>query len=490
MNNYDRMKKSGISPALSIFAVLFLGFLPLDLAAQESLQSSPTLTASESAPKQEQAQEHVVTSPTVTSTESAKQDRSGGGLITPGETLTLERCIDIALKKNPGIIAAANTVGVNKSRVGEARSAYYPQLSASAGYTKSSTTSSVTGSSGSFDGSVRSDQYSAAVTLNQNILDFGKTSSSVNIAKHNFESSQQDFVASENNTVQTVKQAYYGVLQTKRNRDVAADVIKQFQLHLDQAKGFYEVGTKAKIDVIKAEVDLSNAKLSLINAENAHKIAWVNLNNAIGVPDAPEYGIEDNLSFQPYVITLEEATARAFENRPDLKSIIARRQAAESNISFARSGYYPVLSGSASYSRTGTDLSPSELNDSWQAGVFLTVPLFSGFLTSHQVAEAKSNLYVLKANEESLRQQILLEVRQAYLNLQAADASISTSDLAAQQAKENLDLANGRYAAGVGSPVEVSDAFATYVTAQANHTTALANYKIAQANIEKAMGLR
>jgi outer membrane protein len=126
----------------------------------------------------------------------------------------------------------------------------------------------------------------------------------------------------------------------------------------------------------------------------------------------------------------------------------------------------------------------------WSAGVMLTVPLFSGFLTQQQVAEAKANLYALRANEESRRQQILLDVRQAYLNLQAAEASITTAELASKQAKENLDLANGRYAAGVGSPIEVSDAFATYVTAQASYTTALANYKTAQASIEKAMGAR
>ena len=76
------------------------------------------------------------------------------------------------------------------------------------------------------------------------------------------------------------------------------------------------------------------------------------------------------------------------------------------------------------------------------------------------------------------------------MNLQAAEASIATAKLAADQAQENLDLANGRYAAGVGSPIEVSDAFATYVAARANHTVSLSNYKIAQANIEKAMGVR
>ncbi len=119
----------------------------------------------------------------------------------------------------------------------------------------------------------------------------------------------------------------------------------------------------------------------------------------------------------------------------------------------------------------------------------LTFPLFNGFLTSNQVAEARSNLYVLKANEEAVRQQIVLDVRQAYLNLQAAEASISASELVSRQAQENLDFANGRYKAGVGSAIEVSDAFATYVSAQAAYTGALYNYKIAQASIEKAMGV-
>jgi outer membrane protein len=422
-----------------------------------------------------------------------KKDLSGGGIMTAGEMLTISRCLDIALKKNPNILAAMNTVEINRSRVGEARSNYYPQISATGSYSR---ISPVPGTAAAPLGiRERFNQYSGSVNLNQNIYDFGKTSSSVDVSKYNFESSRSDLNTSQDTIILGVKQAYYGVLQAMRNRDVAADVIKQFQLHLDQAQGFYEVGTKAKIDVIKAEVDLSNAKLSLINVGNALKIAWVTLNTAMGVPDPPEYTIEDNLSFQQYAITLEEATTRAFENRPDLQSVIAKRQSAEANISLATSGHYPVLSGNASYLAGAQDIPPSTLaqgglEHGWEVGVALTIPLFSGFLISHQVAEAKSNLYVLKANEETLRQQILLDVRQAYLNLQAAEASISTADLAAKQAKENLDLANGRYTAGVGSPIEVSDAFATYVTAQATYTGTLYNYKIAQASIEKAMGAR
>jgi outer membrane protein len=432
------------------------------------------------------AAEPILTGETGTVQGETNENRSAAsGELQTDRRLTLSTCIEIALNKNPAILASSYGVDVTRSRVGEARYNYYPQLSASGAYTRIDPLSSQTSTierSGAYD------QYTSSISLNQNLLDFGKTSQQVDISKYNLESARFDLNTTQDDVILNVKKAYYGVVQAKRNRDVAADVLKQYQLHLEQAKGFYDVGTKAKIDVIKAEVDLSNAKLSLINSENALKIAWVTLDTAMGTPDAPEYSIEDNLSYQQYAITMEEAKARAFENRSDLKSIIAKRQAAETNISFAKSGYYPVLSGFANYNWAGE--TTSTLDHSWNAGVVLTVPLFSGFLTVHQAAEARSNLYIQKANEEALRQQILLDVRQAYLNLQAAEASIETAELASRQAKENLDLANGRYAAGVGSPIEVSDAFATYVTAQANYISALANYKIAQASIEKAMGAR
>jgi outer membrane protein len=413
----------------------------------------------------------------------SKATTTGGDAI-QAKVLTLNQCIDIALKNNPTVRASMFGVDVNQSRVGAARSGYYPQLNASGSYARVHPQPNTV----IFNTPAEFDQYLTGFSLNQTILDFGKTSQQVDISKYNLESSRSDLNTTQDTIILSVKQAYYGVLQARRNRDVAADVLKQFQLHLDQAKGFYDVGTKARIDVIKAEVDLSNAKLSLINAENALKIAWVTLGNVMGTTDVPEYAIEDNLSFQKYAITSEEAMARAFENRSDLKSIIAKRQAAETNISYAQSGYYPVLSGFANYNWAGQ--STSSLDHYWNYGLQLTVPLFSGFLTQQQSAEAKSNLYILRANEDSLRQQVLLDVRQAYLNLQAAEASIATAELAAAQAKENLDLANGRYAAGVGSPIEVSDAFTTYVAAQANYTSALSNYKIAQATIEKSMGAR
>jgi outer membrane protein len=404
--------------------------------------------------------------------------------LTKEDMFTLSECIFIALKKNPSLTAAENTVNVFQSRVGQAQSNYYPQVSATGAYDRIKPLSRA---SSAILGTQAYDSYTGSVNLSQLLLDFGKTSSQVDISKFNLQASRSDLDSTTDGIIFSVKQAYYGLLQAQRNKELAVELVKQAQVHRDQAKGFYEVGTKAKIDVIKADVDLSNAKLALIRAENARKVALVVLKNTMGVPDAKDRPVEDNLSYQKYHVTFDEVLARAYENRPDLKALVARRQAAEEGINFAKKGYYPVLSGNASYNWGGQDF---PLDEGWMIGAAVTVPLFNGYLTTNQVAEARSNLYILKANEESTRQQILLDIQQAYLSLQEAEESIAAADLAVKQNQENLDLANGRYAAGVGSPIEITDALTSYANAQVAYNAALYNYKLAQATIEKAMGVR
>jgi outer membrane protein TolC len=226
----------------------------------------------------------------------------------------------------------------------------------------------------------------------------------------------------------------------------------------------------------------------LIKAENALKLSVVSLNNAMGIPAAPEYVLVDNLSFEKYQVSFEDALAKAYQNRPDLKSTIAKRQAADSSIDLAKTSYYPLLTGSAAYSWSGEK--PSSLDNGWNVGVALSFPLFSGYLTKYQVQEAKANLNILKANEESLRQNIFSDVQQAYLNLKQAEESIPTAELGVKQAQENFEIASGRYAAGVGNPIEVTDAEVLLANAKLSYIQALYNQKISRANLEKAMGSR
>ena len=414
-------------------------------------------------------------------------------IIQKDEQLNLERCVEIALMRNPALVAAKSTVNVIESRVGQAKANYYPQLNWTSGYSRISPSGGrsqggtfSTGSTGISSGAF--DEYTSGATLSQNIYDFGRTSSQVKISNLNFDSSRSDLENVTEQVIFTVKQSYYAVVQAKYNRLVAEDTVKQTQQHLEQAKGWFEVGTKPKFDVIKAEVDVSNAKLNLIKLGNDFRIAVVNLNNAMGIPTAPEYTLHENLSFERYEITLEDALARAYENRPDVKSIVAKRQAAETGIDSAKTNYYPFLTGNAGYNWSGGRI--DQMEHGWNVGAVLSFPLFSGFLTKYQVEEAKANLNVLRANEETLRQQVFLDVQQAYLTLRAAEEAIPTAKLGVGQAQENLDIANGRYAAGVGNPIEVTDAEVSLANARLAYIQSLYVDKVAQASLEKAMGKR
>ncbi len=411
---------------------------------------------------------------------------SDEGIIRKGELLTLQRAVAIAAMRQPNIIAAQSTIAVNESRVGQAKSNYYPQISASSGYSRIKPVAPATTRSTTVVGSAV-DSFTGSVALTQNIYDFGRTSALVDIQKLNTNASRSDLENTAEQIVLNVKQAYYSVLQASRNRAVAEESVKQFQQHLEQARGFYEVGTKSRFDVTKAEVDLSNAQLNLIRADNTLKTTRVNLNNAMGVPDAPEYTLEDTLAFRKYDITFDEAVARAFNNRPDIQAIVTRRRAAEENINLANRNYYPTLTGTAAYNWGGAKF---PLGEGWTVGALVNLPIFSGFLTKSQVSEAKANLNVVRANEDLLRQNVLLDVQQAYLNLKEAENRIPTAELAVKQATENLDIANGRYAAGVGNPLEVTDAQVGYSNAKITYTQALSDYKVAQAALEKAMGVR
>ena len=406
------------------------------------------------------------------------------GPIKKNELVDLGRAIQIALQYHPSIAAATSTVRVNESRIGQAKSNYYPQVNWQSNYSMIYPYAS---SSTRLSGGNTYDLYTSNLNLTQNILDFGKTSTQVEIANLNTDASKQDLSNVTSLVVLGVKQTYYSMLQALKNRDVAQETVQQFQQHLDQAKGFFEVGIKPKFDVTKAEVDLSNTKLLLIRAENTVRIARVNLNNAIGVPAAPEFNLENNLLYEKYEISFDEALKQAYDNRPDLRSLLLKEAAANQSIELAKTGHYPYVTGNANWGYSGTEF---PMDNGWTVGALLNFPLFSGFLVKNQIAEAKANLDVAKSNEELLRQQVRLEVEQAYSNMIEAAERIVTAQLTIRQADDNVELANGRYATGVGNPIEVTDALVAVSAAKISYISALTDYKTAQASLEKAMGVK
>jgi outer membrane protein TolC len=405
-------------------------------------------------------------------------------LIAKGNVLTMRQCIEIAIKNHPGINAATYTIKANESKIGQAQANYYPQLTLQSSYQRTGPQSSALLTPDTYN------QYSNILNMSQTIFDFGKTFTQVEIQSLNKESSQADLQDVTGQVILAVKQAYLADAQSKMNRDVALETVNQFEQHYEIAKSFFEAGKSSKIDVTSAEVNLSNSRINLLKAQNAMRLARINLNNAMGISGTPEYEIYNELTYKPYDVVIKDSLQKAYINRPDLLSIAKKKVGLEKTIDLNKKGYLPVLSGVAAYGYAADDLSLRSEDKYWNIGVTLTFPLFTGLSTKYQVAEAQSNLEILRANEDSLKQRVYLEVETAYLSLKEAEQRIFAGEIIVRQAEETVELAKGRYAAGVGSSIEITDAMITLNNAKITHITALSDFSAAQASLEKATGVQ
>ncbi|MEO5356705.1 MAG: TolC family protein [Nitrospirae bacterium YQR-1] len=402
--------------------------------------------------------------------------------IAPGAVLTIDSCVDMALRQHPELLSYYYTVKAKEAQVGQARAGFFPQLDFSYSYKRTQLVHDYSATSQKI--SNNSDFYTA-LGITQTIYDFGKISTNLEISKLKLDASNMDYATKLDSIIYDVKKAYFGVLKALKSADVNKETVKQFVQHLQQAKNFYQAGTKSKYDVTKAEVDLSNAKLTLLKAESTLKQAWVTLNNTMGIYSISEYKLTEALSYAPFDITFEEAMERALKNRPDLKSLIAQKEAAKKSIQYAKTDYYPTISGTASYMFDGSQY---PVDNGWNAGVTLSWNIFKGLETKHKVAEAAANLETADSKIDALKLEIQSGTQKAYLDLKLAKESITNAEIQLQQATENRDIVKIRYESGLSSPVELTDAMVTLQNANLTHINALYDYKLAIAAIEKTMG--
>lgn len=408
-------------------------------------------------------------------------------LIREGEELSLERCLEIAIKNQPVIMQYLYTTQANEAQLGQAKAGYYPKLDANSTFTSYNAVKQ-TGDPIPPINTLYGYKYGDNnLTLTQKIYDFGKREDNVDVARLNLDSSRMDVENQITTVVNTVKNAYYLVLKSKYSRDVYVDVRDQYRKQLDQAKLFFEAGKKPKYDVTNAEVYLSNADLKLIEGENDLSKALVSLNTAMGYPGPASYSVKEMKVLESYKITEQEAVERANKNRQDLQSLLVQKAAAEKSVDLAKKDYFPSFDANAGYEFAG---SQTPLAQGWTAGVSLTWNLFQGFSTQQGVQKALANMRVTEAKIANIKLQILQDVKTALLNLKKAEESIANAKVQVRQATENMELATLRYQMGLGTTLEVTIATVNYSQAKQTHITSLYDYVTAKANLEKAMGGR
>jgi outer membrane protein TolC len=212
----------------------------------------------------------------------------------------------------------------------------------------------------------------------------------------------------------------------------------------------------------------------------------------MGIDPGQTTEIENKLPAIPAEITLEHAQADALKNRPEMLKAEVDIEAAKSRVRAEEANYFPTISANGAYNwQSGAQefgSLKSDLQDSWNAGVMLTVPLFQGGLTRGRVSEARANMIAIEVQRDATRQSVLLEVNQSYADMESAKVRIEVMESTLQKARDNLEIAQGRYEAGVGPYLEVTDAQLSAVNAETDRIQALYDYFLAAARLMKAIG--
>lgn len=412
------------------------------------------------------------------------------GFIDAAEVLQLDlgTAVNVALKNNPQINIAQQQKYQKQGLLIQARSGYLPHLSVEAGAGRQ------------YIDKLEPDDEdtvgNASISASQLIYDFGNTGGAIAAGRSSLEAAEENLQQIRKDVVFACKREFYAVLARERLIEVEKEAVANYEQQLYRARKYFAAGIRTKIDVTNAGVNLSDARLALLQARSNLKIARVRLEQILGT--RPNRGFYKLISNEG---TLQELAAgkpllpdsvellleTAFSSRSDMKAVNSLIRAAKAEIRRARSGYFPSINVQASYDEYDTDL--TSIQDQWFFGVNLTWEIFSGFQTKGETVAAKARFEEITATLKELELAVTQEVTDSWLRGIEYRDSVDIAAETMQMAAENFILADKRYKAGLNDMIEYNDAQLSLTRSQSSLVTAYYDYLTALARIENAVGV-
>ncbi len=394
---------------------------------------------------------------------------------------TLEQCLQYGLSRHPQLRIAESNVSAEKARVMQTGSAYDPKLDLRANWRHSK----VETASGRNIVDATTDSTSESISASKLLFDAGQTSLQKRAAGESLAAAKARRDSTLTELAANIKAAFFRAQQAIELLKVREETLEGYERHLEKVESFVEVGTRAPFDITRAQVDVANARVELISARSNLKVALAGLTRAVGLSETIEIAPYEDFRQPTGLAEDKDKLFGEAMSRPDLKAADFQVKAADLRLKEARLGRSPSVSASADYQWSGT---VSPLDRQWGMGVSMSWPVFDGAITRAQIDSARSTLENNAAALENSRLAVNAELENSITGLTDALERLQATTVLVQQASESLHLAEGRYDAGLGSPLEITDARVEFARARGNHVVALFDSLIAQAELDRVLG--
>jgi len=400
--------------------------------------------------------------------------------------LTLQDAETLAIQQHPQIAGAHLQTQAAGQVIRETRSAYYPQLSASATAVGAVDNSRI--AAGFLNAPNVLNRAAAGVALQQLITDFGRTSHLVESSKLHEQSQESGEIAARASVLLDVDRAYFRALRAQAVVKTAEETVTSRQLVVDQVTALFQSALKSQLDVSFASVNLSDAKLLLSTAQNEVQEAFTDLSNALGLSGPQTFELAEAVVAAAPEPDASGLIQQALQQRPELSGLRLDRDSALQFAQAERALVRPVVSGAAAAG--GVPAHDSNLQGRYAAaGINVTIPVFNGSLFAARRSEAELRAQAATERLRDAENRVAHDVNVAWLNTANAYQRIGLTDQLLAQANLALDLAQSRYDLGLSSIVELGQAQLNKTSAEIQNLTSRYDFQIQSAILKFDTGL-
>ena len=338
-------------------------------------------------------------------------------------------------------------------------------------------------------GSERSDSNRVGLSASLPLYSGGKNQATIKSAELGVKAAELSTERGRENLKLNVIKAYYDALEAKKTVSVRQETVDKYQEHYTNVSQLYSAGSKARIDVIRSSVELSDARQELSKAQNSYEVDLATLRNYLNMDRAEPLNLTTDFAYEAFGIDMDACIDYAYSHRKDMLIDQYKLEQKEQAVKSAKAGYLPSLNLNVGLNATNSFHPSSTSSQGATASVGLSWNIFDSGVTDAAVRSAKTEYDVAQLTLLQDKENIDLSVRQAYYNMREAENRFNSTKDAVHQAEEDAYIAREKYRAGEGLMLDIIDAQEALSKARLNYISAQYDYARYKASVENEMGI-